>query len=195
MNLEKQFDDIIKNNNLSKDEKLASILKIIVDTTHIKPKSYMILGSYALRNYRTISDLDVNMDSDEFEKLKTLPFGRIELYNNQIRWFYDMTDKYKMVDPSAEDFSIEIFKKKPTEGFPNSDFSLEYLNNTNGLNTDKYGHQFFSMNTLLAWKKAMNRPKDLDDIKLIESKMNITGGYYWKYRKYKSKYIALKNNR
>ncbi len=192
MDIEDKIDDII-NSNLSKHDKLASILRLIIDEADIKPNSYFILGSYALRNNRTISDLDINMDSDEFEKLKELPFGTVEPYNNQTRWFYDLTKQYQKIDPNATDFSIEVFKKRPNEGFPDSDYSLGHLKKTGGLDVDKYDHQYFSMETLLAWKKKMNRPKDQDDIKLIESIMVGGGLYYQKYKKYKLKYMRLKN--
>lgn len=186
----------IINTTLKKHEKLALILQIIIEYTQIKQNSYFILGSYALRELRTINDLDINMDYDEFKKLEKIAneekIGIIEEYNNQIRWFYDLTQEYKKIDETAEDFSIEIFQKKPIEGFPNENFSLKVLKKQHGLDKDMFGHQFFSLETLLNWKKTMNRPKDQPDIILIEKQLNKEGGYYKKYQKYKAKYMKYK---
>ena len=73
---------------------------------------------------------------------------------------------------NENDFSIEAFMKKNTEGFPNDKFSLKYLTENNMLEKDENGHQFFSLTTLLEWKKAMNRDKDKPDIGLIEKLLN-----------------------
>ena len=51
-----------------------------------------------------------------------------KIYNNQIRWFFDMTKLYNDLTKNNEpDFSIEAFQKNPNEGFPNEQFSLNYL--------------------------------------------------------------------
>lgn len=126
----------------------------------------MIIGSYALRNHRVISDLDIVMNEEEFDKLGDI--GEKQLYNNQTRWFLDMTEAYERMEPTATDFSIEIFRKKPTEGYPDDRFSLGELKSNEGLDVDEFGHQFMNFDTLLKWKKTMNRDKDRADIKLIE---------------------------
>lgn len=160
--------DIIHSDD-SKHNKLARILKFIVNSYGIDQADYYILGSYALREHRSISDLDVNMNSSAFDKLPRSGLGIIELYNYQIRWFLDMTSEYNKIDPDAKDFSIEIFNKCITDGFPNSDYSLGKLKENNSLDVDGYGHQFMCLQTLLQWKKIMGRPKDNADIILIES--------------------------
>ncbi len=170
----KTISNIIKSVDLNKHEKLASILQYIVNYCSIDNSLYFILGSYALREHRMISDLDVNIDYDEFEKLQKLSFGKVELYNNQIRWFYDLTEKYKKIDPNVNDFSIEIIQKRPNEGLPNEKFSLKYLKENGGLDIDKYGHQIFNLKTLLAWKIEMNRDKDKIDIELINKIINLS---------------------
>ena len=193
--MENHFDSIIKSDE-PKHDKLAQILKLIIDQCHINPNSYFILGSYALREHREINDLDVNMNSSEFDKLeKCVKFGKVEPYNNQIRWFFDLTSKYKeFADPNAVDFSIEIFKKTSSEGFPNNNFSLQVLKDNGGLSEDKYGNPFFSLKTLLRWKQTMNREKDQTDIQMIETILRQQqGGYHKKYLKYKSKYFRLKH--
>lgn len=185
--------DIIKNKNLKKHEKLSLILKNIVTQCGIDQTKYFILGSYAVREHREINDLDIHMDRDEFIKLHKTKTGQLEFYNDQIRWFLDMTDEYKKyADENAKDFSIEIFQKKPDEGFPNNTFSLTNLEKNNGLDRDSNGNQFFNLNTLLRWKETMNREKDKPDIVLLKKLLGKTGGYYGKYIKYKNKYIEAK---
>ena len=169
----KVIESIIKS-DLKKYEKLSSILKILyVDVCGIDQSKYYILGSFAIRKQRTISDLDINMDEKEFLKLSPLVennIGVLQIYKGeQIRWFYDMTQWYNELTGLEEnDFSIEAFMKKNTEGFPNDRFSLKFLTENDMLEKDENGHQFFSLTTLLEWKKTMNREKDKLDIELIE---------------------------
>ena len=101
--------------------------------------------------------MDINLDYNEFFKLSALVklnLGHIEFYNNQIRWFFDLTKEYNELTKSNEnDFSIEAFQKLDTIGFPNNNFSLKYLTKNKGLDTDNNNHQFFSLKTLLKLKK------------------------------------------
>ena len=157
---------------LKKYEKLSNILKyIFIDICKIDQKKYYILGSFSIRKYRKINDLDINLDKDEFMKLEKATkkgFGKIEFYNNQIRWFFDLTKEYNELTSSKEnDFSIEAFMKDPKVGFPNNKFSLSNLRKNKGLSKDKNNHQFLNLLYLLKWKKTMNREKDQSDIILI----------------------------
>lgn len=163
--------NIIKSSD-AKHIKLAMILKLIVDLCNIDQNKCFILGSYPLRYHRTISDLDMNMDIKEFIKLEKFKseYAHLEFYNGQIRWFFDLTELYKIYYCSEEkDFSIEIFQKDPLDGYPNEKFSLNYLIENNGLNKDNYGHQYFSLQTLLKWKVIMGREKDKSDVELIKN--------------------------
>ena len=168
---------IITSASLNKHEKLSRILKyIFIDVCKISPEKYYILGSFAIREHRKINDLDINLDKNEFMKLWLAVrrgFGTIESYNNQIRWFFDLTDEYNRLTSSRDpDFSIEAFMKDQTVGFPDNKFSLSNLIKTNGLDIDENGHQYLSLKNLLKWKKAMNRVKDQPDIRLIEKLCN-----------------------
>jgi len=168
-----KVESIIKLKTLKKHEKLSKILKyIFVDVCKINQKKYYILGSYGLRNSRKINDLDINIDEDEFMKLENATkngFGRIEFYNNQIRWFFDLTKLYNKLTKSREkDFSIEAFMKDKKNGYPNNNFSLLKLVENKGLDKDENKHQFFNLKTLLKWKKTMNREKDKADIEIIK---------------------------
>ena len=163
---------IIQAKTIKYDMKLSKILKyIFVKICNINQNKYYILGSYALREHRPINDLDINLDSKEFMKLENATqkgLGKIEFYNNQIRWTIDLTKEYnKLTNSKVKDFSIEAFMKEPDIGFPNKNFSLKYLKKTRGLDKDKNNHQFYKLKTLLKWKKTMNREKDRKDIELI----------------------------
>ena len=158
----------------TKEDKLAKILHhVFVKLCGIDQSKYFILGSYAIRKERTISDLDINLDHREFLKLHKATskgLGRIEFYNDQIRWFFDLTTLYNSINKTKEkDFSIEAFQKESTAGFPTNTYSLSRLRRAKGLSKDKFGHQHFSLQTLLKWKKKMNRPKDQSDIAIIKA--------------------------
>lgn len=158
---------------LKKYEKLSNILKyIFINICKIDPAKYYILGSFSIRKYREINDLDINIDKDEFIKLEKAVekgFSHIEFYNGQIRWIFDLTKEYnKLTSPKEKDFSTEAFMKDPKVGYPNNAFSLSSVKKNKGFNKDKNKHQFFSLKYLLKWKRAMNRDKDKSDIELIE---------------------------
>lgn len=172
--MDSKIKKIISSKKLKKHEKLSNILKyIFVDTCKINQKKYYILGSFSIREHRTISDLDINLDKDEFMKLNSAVkkgFGKLEFYNDQIRWYFDLTKEYNKLTKSREkDFSIEAFMKDPKIGFPNNSFSLSKLTKNRGFNRDYNRHQFFNLKSLLKWKKTMNRDKDQEDIKLIKT--------------------------
>jgi hypothetical protein len=172
--MDKNIEKIILNKKLKKHEKLSSILRyLFVDIAKISQDKYYILGSFSIREYRQISDLDINLDLNEFYKLEQLTkknIGKLEFYNNQIRWFVDFTKEYnKLTNENELDFSIEAFQKKQTDGFPNKSFSLKALRDNNDFEKNDDGHQFFNLKTLLKWKLTMNREKDKIDIELINN--------------------------
>ena len=172
--MDKNIEKIILNKKLKKHEKLSSILRyLFVDIAKISQDKYYILGSFSIREYRQISDLDINLDLNEFYKLEQLTkknIGKLEFYNNKIRWFVDFTKDYnKLKNENELDFSIEAFQKKQTDGFPNKSFSLKALRDNNDFEKNDDGHQFFNLKTLLKWKLTMNREKDKIDIELINN--------------------------
>lgn len=172
MSLQNKIYKVFFDKNIPKYQKLSDILKLLINYCNINNKKYMIIGSYSIRDYREINDLDMNMEANEWNKLTKLVnmgLGIIEIYNNQYRYFFDMTEEYKKIDPNANDFSIEIFKKEMSTGFPDDTFSIEYLIKNKGLDKDNNKHLFFNKETLLRWKKTMNRAKDQKDIELLET--------------------------
>ena len=61
--------------DLKKYEKLSNILKyVFVDIAEIDQSKYYLLGSYAIRKYRPINDLDINLDygANNFEELLSI---------------------------------------------------------------------------------------------------------------------------
>jgi hypothetical protein len=48
----------------------------------------MILGCYALRNYREISDLDVDMDETNFTLLEVCKLGSVSLGGEEYVWSF-----------------------------------------------------------------------------------------------------------
>ena len=125
--MDKTIESIILDSKLQKYEKLSLLLKyIFVDVCAIDQKKYFILGSFAIREHRTISDLDINLDFKEFLKLQHATdrnMGHIEFYHNQIRWVYDLTSLYNsLTNSNSNDFSVEAFQKIPEEGFPSNLF-------------------------------------------------------------------------
>ena len=163
---------IIKSSK-KKYEKLSEILKyLFIDICGINQSKYYILGSYSIRKYREINDLDIHLENIEFFKLKTLldkNIGRLDIYKDQIRWYYDITEEYNKLTGCAEkEFSIEAYQKYPNEGIPNYNFSLENLIIRDGLEVDENKHQYLKLEMLLEWKESMKRTKDEADIKLIK---------------------------
>ena len=158
--------DEILNEKISKSTKLAKILYIIMSKFDIPPKSYCILGSYALRNYREINDIDVDLDTKHFSKLKNCPIGNITTVNNENIWTFQRN--YGIIN-----YKIEIYEVDPKIGFPNESFSLNFLFSTpNDLQTDDFGHYHYRLITVKKWKTIVQREKDEGDIILISSILN-----------------------
>jgi len=64
--MDKTIKAIIENKYLKKYEKLSNILKyIFIDIAQIDQNKYFLLGSFAIREHRIISDLDINLDEIE----------------------------------------------------------------------------------------------------------------------------------
>lgn len=172
--MDKIIKNIILNNNLKKYQKYSKILKyLFVDIANINQNKYFIGGSFCIREYKQINDLDIYIQKNKFIKLQKVVdknIGKFEFFDNNIRWVYNITNEYNNLTKSNEnEFSIEAFQKLNNEGWPNNKFSLKYLKENNLLDKDENGHQFFNLNTLLKFKLTLNRSKDLDDILLIKS--------------------------
>ena len=96
-----EIKSIITDTTLEKHIKLSKILKyLFIDCAQIDQQKYFIFGSYRLREHRKIGDLDIMIDEKEFmklEKLTKLNIGKLDFYNGDIRWNYDMTTEYNQL--------------------------------------------------------------------------------------------------
>ena len=153
---------------------LSNILKRIVDICNIKPDSYYIIGSYTIRKEREfggrpISDLDVIMAPEEFEKLRGFA-GEIDMFTGNSG---KTTERYSItITKDGKEYPIEIFNLPETEGIPTDVLSMKVLQETKGgFSKDENGHLMFSPSTLLRWKRSMNRPKNQADISILEKKL------------------------
>jgi hypothetical protein len=172
--MDKIIKNIILDNDLKKYQKYSKILKyLFIDIANINQNKYFIGGSFSIREYKQINDLDIYIDKNKFIKLQKAVdknIGKFEYLNNNIRWVYNITDEYnKLTELNENEFSIEVFQSLINEGLPIDKFSLKYLQKNNFLDKDENGHQFFNLNALLKFKLTTNRQKDLDDIALIKS--------------------------
>jgi len=155
--------------------KLSDLLAHIIKVCGIAPDTYYILGSYAIRKEREhegrpITDLDVAMRPDQFDKLRPLAakgVGRID-------------DGYKggsgVVTPQyaitiVGKYEIEIFSTPDTIGIPINEFSRNAVNAKKGFQKDENGHLVFKPQTLLNWKRRMGRPKNAANIAILEKKL------------------------
>ena len=158
--------DEILNEKIFKSTKLAKILYVIMNKFDIPSKSYCILGSYALRDYREINDIDVDLDTKHFKKLKNCSIGNITVVNNENVWTFQR--KHRIIN-----YKIEIYEVDPKIGFPNESFSLISLFSTsNDLQMDDFGHYHYRIKTVKRWKTIVRREKDEVDIILINSILN-----------------------
>jgi hypothetical protein len=148
----------IINSNQKKHDKLIKILEIIFQDAKINKKTHFIMGSYALRESREINDLDVVMEPDQFIKLEQLDYGQVTDFEGRKKFSFDL----------IKDFSIEIFRKEKTVGYPNYEFSLAYLRKNDCLDIDEHGNMHYNLHTLLKWKETVDRQKDKKDIEMIK---------------------------
>ena len=167
INLEKNINNLIENykkiglNN--RNELMSTILLMIVCYCDIDQSKYHISSSYAIRDFKPVSDLDLAMEENEWKKLdKFLPkkFGESGIYNGDLRYLI----KFSNLDEDAE---LEIFCKNSKKGYPNNRFSHNSLQNK--FLKDSYGHLYYSLDTFVNWKSTVHRNKDKDHIVLLKN--------------------------
>jgi hypothetical protein len=151
---------------IPKSTKLAKILNLVMTISGVPKEAYIILGSYALRNYREISDLDVDMDENYFSLLKVSPLGIVSLRGDEYVWAFNQ--EYEDIV-----YTIEVYATNPCKNFPNNNFSINSLHNSNALQKDEFDQFHYKLETLLEWKQTVNREKDQKDIKLIKNIINL----------------------
>jgi hypothetical protein len=158
------FEEIFKilKENIPKSAKLAKILNHVMTKYEIPKEAYIILGSYALRNYREISDLDVDMDESYFSLLEVCKLGSVSLRGEEYVWAFNHT--YENIN-----YIIEVYATNPDKNFPNDNFSINSLHSSKALQNDEYDQYYYKLDTLLIWKETVNRDKDQKDIDLIKN--------------------------
>jgi len=151
MSLRKNIEELAKIHGNDVNTLLPMVLLMIVSYCDIDQSKYHILSSYAIRQIKPVSDLDVNMDETEWKKLAKCGLGKAEIYNNQDRYYI----KIGVID-------IEAFSKKDTIGFPNNDFSMSALRPK--LVRDMFGHLHYSFDAFVSWKVVVHRDKDKEHL-------------------------------
>ena len=137
---------------------MALILLMVVNYCGIDQSKYHIMSSYAIRDFKSIRDLDVIMNDKEWPKILKSKIGVSKPYNNTTRYLINL--------PSiSADAEIEIFCHSPTHGFPTPKFSHKSLKNK--LVKDKYGNLYYSLDTFVEWKDSYHRDKDYDQLNLL----------------------------
>lgn len=155
-----------RDNNQGKINKnflMPLVLSMIIQFCEIDQSKYHILASYGIRAIKQVGDLDINMDSHEWKKLERSGMGKAGIYNGQMRYFIEIPE-------ISDDAEMEIFSKKPSEGFPNSDFSHSKLEDK--FMIDQFGHNYYHVDTLIKWKEIVHREKDLKALELMHSEIN-----------------------
>ena len=158
----------ITSSSKPKYAKLSDLLAYIIKVSEIAPESYYILGSYAIRKERenegrSITDLDVAMRPDQFNKLRSLGFG---LINDEYTGGSGVKTPQYAITINGE-YEIEIFSIPDDMGIPINEFSRTTIGNT-GFQKDENGHLVFTPKTLLNWKRRMGRAKNAPNIKILE---------------------------
>lgn len=114
-----------------------------------KKLRYAIGAGFAMRHLKPVKDLDVDVHPEDFDKAVALLKAKVTPAPS---------GKGRMGTVDG-DVPITLFDTAYPEGFGYSD--------TEAYDTDEYGNKVDPMKRLIAWKKAMGRPKDLADLVLI----------------------------
>jgi hypothetical protein len=166
---------------------------------------YYITGSYVmgLNGLKNISNISVSMTGKNYVKVleKIQKFGNTGQKNTSNGQFnfikFDFTKFFKHHQDYNDDrneFYLEIFQQEKTVGFPNNNFSFEFMKDNNGLQKDTCNNYYMSINKLKEWKQKLvelnqDASKHTVDINKITNFLEIK----FKYLKYKNKYLTLKS--
>ena len=121
-----------------------------IKTLNLAKDSYILFGSCPLAalGIREAQDIDLLVSKEVFEKLKER--GWRELYKN----------------PNDTPLVYDVFEVHENWNFSSYNPTLEHLLSSAIIVDDT---PFASLEEVKKWKMASARPKDLDDIKLIEN--------------------------
>ena len=120
----------------SKTDKMAQILKWIMKRNGISKTEYFIIAGYGLRDYREVTDIDVAVSKQAYNKLRQggqLKVGMAKISKTE-RLYLELPE----IDSDAE---IEIFELE-NKGFPSNKFSLRNMQKHDYLIEDLYGNPY-----------------------------------------------------
>lgn len=119
-----------------KNTLLPMLLRIIMKCSNISTDQYVITAGYGLRNFKSISDLDVTVSPETFQILLTLPF--LEKGKSSLNKIHDRCYiRFPKIDNKAE---IEFYAECP-EGFPSQRFLISNLKDNYYLDRDFFENQ------------------------------------------------------
>ena len=142
------FNQIARNlsesGNLNKTDIMASILAMIIKDCKIRKNQYMIIAGYCLRDYRIVGDLDVMLTENAYEKIKAAPYihlGKAKISGSE--------RGILRLPALGEEAEIEFFARKPHDGFPTEEFSIEKLKKNKRLLLDGFGNPYYNLQTCI----------------------------------------------
>lgn len=127
--------------------------KEIFDTLKSKGIRYAIGGSYGMRHLREPEDLDILTHKDDWKKLISSGLG-----------------KEVKAQSGGDSYAINAGKKM--EFFPASYPKGFAYHELKDYDKDEYGNECWNLAHTKAWKEAFNRPKDKEDLKLINGALS-----------------------
>lgn len=142
-----------KSENIHNNHLVAELLSL-----ELPSKDYAIFGSapiaaHGLMDFSEVADLDLIARGEAWEMAKTLskePPVETELKFGEVLTFFKRGDEY----------DISIYT-----GWPHGNWNIDELIESADVID---GIRFVSLDNVLKWKKARNRPKDAHQIELLE---------------------------
>jgi hypothetical protein len=123
--------------------------KIILEGLVLAGIRFVIGGSYGMRHIRPPHDLDLLIHNADWEALKRAIGGMCKPVEGAHGESLDLGD------------SVEAFKESWPTGFAYADLM-------GGYTQDENGFWCWSLDQTRKWKRAFRRPKDVQDLRLIE---------------------------
>jgi hypothetical protein len=121
----------------------------------VKTNQYMIIASYCLKDFRQITDLDVVVSINAYEKIKNssgVKIGKAKISGDE-RVFLTLNSL-------GDDVEIEFFPKKTNQGFPSKYFSMRNLKKNKKLLVDNFGNQYYNMETCIKQYSCISKIND-----------------------------------
>jgi len=118
---------------------LSIILRRMMEDNGITDKQYMIAGNYCLRKIKDVTNLDVVILKEAYEKLKTKEIGDMSVA--KISKIEIIVVKFPKLGPEA---AIKFYPKEHNTGFPTNEFSLDSLQKNGELVHDDIGNPYYN---------------------------------------------------